>query len=136
GWAAPAAPRAAPCGLRRGGRHAADARAAGAPPAGGAVRAPPATTTAAAFATANAVQIAAAGLVQADIDRMFLFRDLKNDLEHRLTTDVPARTTALQAMAPADVWALATPAERQRVGASKGTKMTSARRDRLAPGVA
>ena len=51
------------------------------------VMATPAATTVAAFAAVHGPQIAAAGLVQADIDRVFLFRDLKNDLESRLKTE-------------------------------------------------
>ena len=70
------------------------------------VMATPAATTVAAFAAVHGPQIAAAGLVQADIDRVFLFRDLKNDLESRLKTEGPRRQAELQTMAPEDVWPL------------------------------
>jgi len=128
--------RLAAFGLTRAELRDANARAVAADNVWDAVMATPVATTAATFMTTNATQIAAAGLLRADVDRMFLFRDLRADLESRLTTEVPARTTALQALPPADVWALATAAERRQVGAVKVAQMNAARRDRLAPVIA
>ncbi|MDA0161543.1 hypothetical protein OM076_14800, partial [Solirubrobacter ginsenosidimutans] len=128
--------RLAAFGLTRAELRDANARAVAAGAVWDAAMATAVGSDAAAFMTAHATQIGAAGLLRADIDRMFLFRDLRADLENRLTTEVPPRTTALTAMAPADVWALATARERSRVGAPRVGQMTDARRNALAPIIA
>lgn len=123
-------------GLTRAELRAANRRKAAAHEIWDSVMASASAMTGAAFVAANGPRIAAAGLLQPDIDRMFLFRDLRNDLENRLTTDVPKRTAALQAMAPHAVWSLATAHERRNADAHNVGSMTTARRDALAAVIA
>ena len=72
------------------------------------------------FAAANGPRIAAAGLTQADIDRMFSFRALVKDLEARLATDKPKRVSDLMAMDAAAVWA--PPRRRSASGPGRGPR--------------
>ena len=88
------------------------------------------------FATANGARMAAAGLTQADIDRMFSFRELVKDLEQRLANDKPKRKTELEAMTADEVWDAATRKERQRAGAPTKTRMNPARHRDLADAIA
>ena len=90
----------------------------------------------AAFAAANNVRMAAAGLTPADIDRMFNFRALVKDLEQRLATDKPKRVADLLAMSAAAVWDVATRAERRRAGARTAARMNPARHRDLADAIA
>jgi hypothetical protein len=88
------------------------------------------------FATANGVRMAAAGLTQADIDRMFSFRALVKDLEQRLADDKPKRKAELEAMTADEAWAAATPKERERAGAGTKARMNPARHRDLADAIA
>jgi hypothetical protein len=88
------------------------------------------------FAAANGARMAAAGLTQADVDRMFSFRELVKDLEHRLANDKPKRKTELEALTADEVWDAATRKERQRAGAPTKKRMNPARHRDLADAIA
>ena len=90
----------------------------------------------AAFAASNPVRMAASGLTQADIDRIFDFREVVKDLERRLANDKPTRKAELLAMTAAAVWDAATAKERRRAGARTKAKMNLARHRDLADAIA
>ena len=90
----------------------------------------------AAFAASNPVRMAASGLTQADIDRIFDFREVVKDLERRLADDKPTRKAELLAMTAAAVWDAATAKERRRAGARTKAKMNLARHRDLADAIA
>lgn len=130
------ATRLATFNLTRAELLSAQARASAAGSVWSAVMATPASMTAAAWSTAHAALLGSSGLTAADMTNMFLFRDLRTAVLAALPANVTTRQAALVAMAPADVWALATAAERRRVGAPTVNKMNNARRAALAPLIA
>jgi hypothetical protein len=89
-----------------------------------------------AFAASNPVRMAASGLTQADIDRIFDFREVVKHLERRLANDKPTRKAELLAMTAAAVWDAASAKERRRAGARTKAKMNLARHRDLADAIA
>lgn len=116
--------------------RSAQARASAAGRVWNEVMATPPTMTAAAWSSANTALLGSSGLTAADMTNMFLFRDLRTAVRAALPADVITRQAELVALAPADVWALATPAERRRVGVPTVNGMNNARRAQLAPVIA
>ena len=128
--------RLATFNLTRAELRSAQARAAAAAQVWTAVMATPAATDAATWSTANATLLGRSGLTAADMTNMFLFRDLRTAVNAAIPADVNTRAAQILALPLPDVWQLATPAERTRVGAPQVAAMNNARRARLAPVIA
>jgi hypothetical protein len=130
--------RLATFNLTRAELRSAQARAAAAGQVWTQVMATAATMDAATWSAvpANATLLGRSGLTAADMTNMFLFRDLRNAVNAAIPADVNTRAAQIGALPLPDVWALATPNERARVGAPQVNGMNDARRARLAPVIA
>jgi hypothetical protein len=130
--------RLATFNLTRAELRSAQARAAAAGQVWTAVMATPAAMDAATWSAvpANATLLGRSGLTAADMTNMFLFRDLRTAVNAAIPADVNTRAAQILALPLSDVWQLATPNERTRVGAPQVAAMNNARRARLAPAIA
>jgi hypothetical protein len=130
--------RLATFNLTRAELRSAQARAAAAGQVWTAVMATPAAMDAATWSAvpANATLLGRSGLTAADMTNMFLFRDLRTAVNAAIPADVNTRAAQIVLLPLPDVWALATPNERVRVGAPQVSAMNNARRTRLASAIA
>ena len=130
--------RLATFNLTRAELRSAQARAAAAAQVWTAVMATPAAMDAATWSAvpANTTLLGRSGLTAADMTNMFLFRDLRTAVNAAIPADVNTRAAEILALPLPDVWQLATPNERARVGAPQVAGMNPARRARLAPVIA
>ena len=78
----------------------------------------PAATTAATFAAANTAMLTATHLNQTHLERMFRFRDLRNECRRALRDDVPPLITQLEALSDADLLARSNARDRKAAGIS------------------